>query len=132
MAVTIKQTEAIPASYPGDGDPAIWQRLESYIAHRFTSRAVVWIVEGCGEWTAAGGPAPNTDWRPQDMSPDLQRAMTSETLAAGREAVCAAFGVLPAILLRGRSGAACEGSPAASSGLDTSTDRHAHCTRGNR
>jgi phage portal protein BeeE len=47
--------------------------------------------------TAAGGPAPNTDWRPQDMSPDLQRAMTSETLAAGREAVCAAFGVLPAM-----------------------------------
>ena len=57
MAVTIKQTEAIPASYPDDGDPAIWQRLESYIAHRFTSRAVVWIVEGCGEWAAPLTPA---------------------------------------------------------------------------
>ncbi|MAW87172.1 MAG: hypothetical protein CMJ42_11640 [Phyllobacteriaceae bacterium] len=47
--------------------------------------------------SAAGGPAPQSDWRPSDMSPDLQRAMTAETLTAGREAVCAAFGVLPAI-----------------------------------
>lgn len=47
--------------------------------------------------SAAGGPAPNQDWRPSDMSPDLQKAMTTQTLTAGREAVCAAFGVLPAI-----------------------------------
>lgn len=47
--------------------------------------------------SAAGGPAPNQDWRPSDMSPNLQQAMTAETLTAGREAVCTAFGVLPAI-----------------------------------
>lgn len=47
--------------------------------------------------SAAGGPAPQSDWRPSDMSPNLQQAMTTETLTAGREAVCAAFGVLPAI-----------------------------------
>lgn len=48
--------------------------------------------------TAAGGPAPQADWRPSDLSPDLSRAMTKESLAAAREAVAMAFGVLPAML----------------------------------
>src|SRR3546814_14349808 len=34
--------------------------------------------------TAAGGPAPQADWRPQDVTPDLSRAMTAETLQAAR------------------------------------------------
>src|SRR3546814_3202734 len=34
--------------------------------------------------TAAGGPAPQADWRPQDVTPDLSRAMTAETLSAAR------------------------------------------------
>jgi hypothetical protein len=29
---------------------AIWQRIESYIAYRWTERDVTWIVEGPGEW----------------------------------------------------------------------------------
>lgn len=67
MATTVKQNEAIPASYPSvtpfnrlgyiddvqdapvDADQ-VWQRIEAYIAHRFTARAVVWIVEGGGDW----------------------------------------------------------------------------------
>ena len=28
----------------------VWQRIESYVAYRWTPRAVTWIVEGCGEW----------------------------------------------------------------------------------
>lgn len=61
MAITLKQTEVGPASYPrapyGLSDAAaalnpalIWQRLESYVAHRWTARDVTWIVEGPGEW----------------------------------------------------------------------------------
>jgi len=57
MAATIKQTEAIPANYPTTGNDAIWQRIEAYIAHRFTERAVTWIVEGCGEWEPPLKPA---------------------------------------------------------------------------
>jgi len=68
MACTLKQVEAIPATYPAtqDGlsveaaalDPAmIWQRIESYIAHRWTARAVVWTVEGPGEWEPPLTPA---------------------------------------------------------------------------
>lgn len=48
--------------------------------------------------SAAGGPAPATDWKPQNTSPDLKDAMTAETLAAARGAIAAAFGVLPALL----------------------------------
>ncbi|ORE94849.1 phage portal protein [Aurantimonas sp. 22II-16-19i] len=47
--------------------------------------------------TAAGGPAPAQDWRPQDVSPDLSRSLAGETLQASRDAICSAFGVLPAL-----------------------------------
>ena len=46
---------------------------------------------------AAGGPAPSQDWKPQDVTPDLSKAMTRETLAAARDAINMAFGVLPAM-----------------------------------
>lgn len=69
MAETIKQTEALPETYPTvtayphrqdwEGEIAmdagiIWQRIESYIAHRWTPREVVWIIEGTAgdEWTS--------------------------------------------------------------------------------
>ena len=63
MATTIKQTEALPASYPAAPagltvDPAmVWQRIESYIAWRFTSRAVLWVATGPGEWVPPLQPA---------------------------------------------------------------------------
>src|SRR3546814_6621187 len=47
--------------------------------------------------TAAGGPDPQADWRPQDVTPDLSRAMTAETLSAARDSICTAFGVLPSL-----------------------------------
>jgi hypothetical protein len=60
MATTLQQTEATPESYPVLS-PAIaddvWQRIESYIAHRFTPRTVGWLVEGPGEWVPPLAPA---------------------------------------------------------------------------
>ncbi|TXH45376.1 MAG: hypothetical protein E6Q97_31725 [Desulfurellales bacterium] len=60
MAITLKQTEGLPDSYPAI-DPAVpdevWQRIESWVAHRWTERAVVWLVEGCGEWVPPLTPA---------------------------------------------------------------------------
>lgn len=60
MAVTIKQTEAIPASYPTVSGlsteaqaldaAALWQRIEAFTAWRWTAREVVWLVEGDGDW----------------------------------------------------------------------------------
>lgn len=72
MSTTIKQVESPPEAYPEIGsppfvtlsaaaselDPAmLWARIESHIAHRFTPRDVVWIVEGPGEWTPPLTPA---------------------------------------------------------------------------
>jgi len=57
----LKRDESIPASYPAvpsglstaaaalDSD-MIWARIESYIAHRWTARAVIWTIAGPGEW----------------------------------------------------------------------------------
>ncbi|WP_417709770.1 phage portal protein [Roseibium aggregatum] len=53
---------------------------------------------------AAGGPAPTQDWRPSDLTPDLQRAIPKETLDASRNAVCGSFGVLPALFANNAQG----------------------------
>lgn len=67
-ATTISQTEEAPAAYPAtpsglstaaaalDAD-MIWQRIEAFTAHRYSERAVTWIVEGCGEWHPPLAPA---------------------------------------------------------------------------
>lgn len=47
--------------------------------------------------SAAGGPAPQTDWKPASLSPDLEAVMPAQMLAAARDAVCGVFGVLPAL-----------------------------------
>lgn len=68
MAVTLKEVEEVPASYPSvtaslsmaaaalNAD-AIWQRLEAYCRVRWTAREVVWTVEGAGAWEAPLSPA---------------------------------------------------------------------------
>lgn len=72
MAVTIRITEAQPASYPavtgvtGDALAAAWQRVEAYIDHRFVARDVTMHVEGAGEWDSPLAPATFTKvevWR---------------------------------------------------------------------
>lgn len=47
--------------------------------------------------SAAGGPTPSADWRPQDVTPDLQRVAPVDTLGAARAAISMAFGVLPSL-----------------------------------
>lgn len=50
--------------------------------------------------SAAGGPVPQSDWKPADVTPDISRAMTAETLAAARDGIVAAFGLLPSMFDR--------------------------------
>jgi hypothetical protein len=68
MTTVIQQNETAPAAYPDSpaGVPAslttpqlksLWQRIEAYTAYRYTSRAVVWVVEGPDEWHAPLSPA---------------------------------------------------------------------------
>lgn len=47
--------------------------------------------------SAAGGPSPQSDWRPEQTTPDLARAMPADMLAASRDSICTVFGVLPAL-----------------------------------
>ncbi len=67
MAETLKQDEAVP-TYPATPsglstdaaalDPSVvWARIEAFISTRWTSRAVVWTVEGPGEWVPLLTPA---------------------------------------------------------------------------
>jgi hypothetical protein len=67
-ATTIQQVESAPTTYPNAPDnlsvaakaldPAmIWQRIETYVAWRWTPRDVMWIVTGRGEWHAPLAPA---------------------------------------------------------------------------
>lgn len=47
--------------------------------------------------SAAGGPAPAVDWKPADVTPDIERSMSVESLAAARDAISGTFGVLPGL-----------------------------------
>lgn len=84
MTATIKQTEGVPASYPtisgysGAELARVWQRIESYVAHRWTERDIEWIVEGPGHWHPPLTPATIAtvdvwssadEWETADLSP---------------------------------------------------------------
>jgi hypothetical protein len=55
------------------------------------------VIEGVAQATAAGM-NPNIGKSPDQLSPDLSRSMTAETLAAARSSIAMAFGVLPSLL----------------------------------
>ena len=55
------------------------------------------VIEGVAQATAAGM-NPNIGKPPDQLSPDLSKSMTAETLNAARDAIAMAFGVLPGLL----------------------------------
>lgn len=61
MVQVLQRLEAAPEAFPAVPDglstaaaalnsDAIWQRIEGYVAHRWSEREVVWVVEGPGEF----------------------------------------------------------------------------------
>lgn len=46
---------------------------------------------------AAGGPTPAQDWRANDLTPDLSKALLDKTLDQARDQINAAFGILPGL-----------------------------------
>lgn len=83
MAYASKQIESEPdsypttATYPGQSfNDVAWQRIEPWIAYRYTTRDVTWIVEGPGEFVPPLKPAAittveiwnGTGW--EDCTPD--------------------------------------------------------------
>lgn len=61
------------------------------------------VIEGVAQATAAGM-NPNIGIKPDQLSPDLQKAMTPQTLDAARDAICTAFGILPGLFNRATTG----------------------------
>lgn len=74
------------------------------LAASFRGRRGRVLLRESVEVTAAGGPAPASDWRPSDLTPDLSRSGAAETFTAARSAILAAFGVLPVLLDRQAAG----------------------------
>jgi hypothetical protein len=61
------------------------------------------VIEGVAQATAAGM-NPQIGQRAQDLSPDLSKAMATQTLDAARDAISVAFGVLPGLHNRATTG----------------------------
>lgn len=55
------------------------------------------VIEGVAQATAAGM-NPQLGQRPEQLTPDLERAQVVETVSQARQAVAMAYGVLPALL----------------------------------
>lgn len=52
----------------------VWQRIENWIAYRWTKRPVTWIVEGCGlfvpplaDWSITGIDKAGQEWEEADL-----------------------------------------------------------------
>ncbi|MEY8838321.1 hypothetical protein AB9K41_04680 [Cribrihabitans sp. XS_ASV171] len=95
MIDLLDQSEGVPASYPTvsglstaaaalDQD-MLWQRLESYIAHRWTAREVVWVLTGAedDEWRVPLAPLVS-----QTAEKWEGGAWVSTTIAAGPVGLC--------------------------------------------
>lgn len=61
------------------------------------------VLEGAAQATAAGM-NPNIGKSPDQLSPDLSRAMTGESLSSARNSVALAFGVLPGMIAAASAG----------------------------
>lgn len=83
-----------------DGPPEDMAALRDAFRGR---RGRTLILEGVAQATA-GGMNPQLGQRSEELSPRLREAMTAETLDAARDAVAAAFGVLPGLLNRSTTG----------------------------
>jgi len=68
------------------------------LGHGFRGKRGRTLLRESVNVAAAGGPTPQTDWKPQDMTPDLSRAMTGESLEATRNSIAMCYGILPALL----------------------------------
>ena len=74
------------------------------LGHGFRGRRGRVMLRESVNVTAAGGPAPQQDWRPQDVTPDLQGSMAVPSLQEARGAIFAAFGILPAMFAANAQG----------------------------
>lgn len=83
------QIVSMPETSPGDNDK---------LAASFRGKRGRVLLRESTNVQAAGGPAPATDWKPSDLTPNLRDSMLIDTLKEARSAILNAFGVLPALV----------------------------------
>lgn len=74
------------------------------LGHGFRGRRGRVMLRESVAVTAAGGPAPQHDWKPQGVTPDLSSSMAVESLDRARASIMAAYGVLPAMFASNAQG----------------------------
>ena len=90
-------SQIVPLPESGAGD------MET-MRHAFRGRrGSTLVIEGVAQATAAGM-NPQIGQKPDQLSPDLSKSMTAETLSAARDGVLMAYGVLPSLLNRAATG----------------------------
>lgn len=113
MAATISQQEELPEAWPtittklalplrtGE-EGALWQRIEAWVNVRWTPRAVVWIVEGPGEWVPPLSPATITAvsiwddaWITTTAAPSPLGGLTLDQVGPYRVTATVGGGTLP-------------------------------------
>lgn len=86
---------------PRPEDPA---GHDDNLAHSFRGKRGRVLLPESVNVTAAGGATPSSDWKPNDLTPDLSRAELTQSHQAARGGILAVFGVLPALLDKSAQG----------------------------
>lgn len=74
------------------------------LGHGFRARRGRVMLRESVNVTAAGGPSPVQDWKPQQVTPSLEGSMAVESLDKARNAIFAVYGVLPAMFASNAQG----------------------------
>jgi hypothetical protein len=74
------------------------------IGEQFRSRRGNLFLRESVQVAAGGGVAPQSDWSPNSLSPDLSKSVTTDTLENAQHAILQAYGVVPALYERRTTG----------------------------
>lgn len=74
------------------------------LGHGFRGRRGRVMLRESVQVTAAGGPSPGQDWKPQGVTPNLEGSQAVESLEKARNAIFAVYGVLPAMFASNAQG----------------------------
>lgn len=116
-ARTTFQDEAAPVSYPASASTistvgaalatVAWQRIEAYVALRWTERGVVWIAEGPGWWQPPLAPATvsatevwnGAEWLEIELTPHFAGGVILPSDGAYRITATVGGGTAPAAVI---------------------------------
>ncbi len=74
------------------------------LGHGFRGRRGRVMLRESVAVTAAGGPSPVQDWKPQQVTPNLEGSQAVESLDRARGAIMAVYGILPAMFASNAQG----------------------------